>query len=71
MDKEKFWEMKFNLYSIKWSNPPLQNFLNSFHETVLSEKFEDFTVETMNIMVFWTWHCVVLLRYKTFQEYDL
>jgi hypothetical protein len=27
MGKEKFWEMKFNLYSIKWSNLPLQNFL--------------------------------------------
>jgi hypothetical protein len=51
--------MKLNLYSIK---SIITNFLNSFHETDLTQKFEDFTVETMDIMVFWTWHCVALLR---------
>lgn len=30
MDKEKFWEIKFNLYRIKWSNLPLHNFLILF-----------------------------------------
>jgi hypothetical protein len=35
------------------------------------EKFEDFTAETKNIIVFWTGHCVTLLRYSTSDECDL